>query len=83
MGGDKLRKLMTFIMILGLSITGLGLGLALFTERVSHGSVDDILLIALLIAGGLLILVPAKIYLTLQFMKVNDEAQQNLKNKTD
>ena len=65
----QISKLMYAIIIIGLSITMTGLSLVFFTEKVSSGNVDDIMQIALLIAVGLLISIPAKIYLTLQMMK--------------
>ncbi len=75
----QLSKIMTFLIVVGLAIAGFGLSLAVFTDRVSKGSPSDIMLIALLIAGGLLISVPAKIYLTFQLMKMNDEKMQKEK----
>ncbi len=68
-----LSKIMTVLIVVGLSIAAFGLGLAIFTDMVSKGTPSDIMLIALLIAGGLVISVPAKIYLTFQLMKRNDE----------
>lgn len=72
----QLGKIMTILIVLGLSIAGFGLGLVVFTDMVSKGGPNDIMLIALLIAGGLLISIPAKIYLTFQMMKMNDEKLQ-------
>jgi hypothetical protein len=70
---NQISKLMYGIIILGLSITASGLFLVLFTEKVSSGNVDDIMQIALLIALGLLISIPAKIYLTFQLMKLKSK----------
>lgn len=69
---SQLSKTMYALTFLGFGIAGLGLSLAVFTDMVSKGDVADILLIALLIAGGLLISVPAKLYLTFQLMRLND-----------
>ncbi len=62
----KLGKLMYFLIAIGILAIGLGIGLAVFTDRIANGEVEDIMLIALLIAGGVLISVPAKIYLLVQ-----------------
>ena len=78
----QLGKLMTVLIVAGLSIAGFGLGLVVFTDKVSKGGADDIMLIALMIAGGLLISIPAKIYLTFQMMRMNDEKLQK-KNTLD
>lgn len=66
MAKNKLSKLMYFLITIGILAIGLGVGLAVLTDRVANGDIEDIMLIALLIAGGLLILVPAKIYLFFQ-----------------
>lgn len=79
----RLSKIMYSLIIIGLSVAGFGLSLAVFTDMVSKGGVNDILLIALLIAGGLLISVPAKIYLTFQLMKFNDEKMRKERNKVE
>jgi hypothetical protein len=63
---SKLGKLMYFLIAIGILAIGLGIGLTVFTDRIANGDVKDIMLIALLIAGGLLISVPAKIYLLVQ-----------------
>ena len=68
----KLNRIMLILIVVGLSIAAFGLGLVVFTDMVSKGNPSDIMLIALLIAGGLLISVPAKIYLTFNLMKMND-----------
>lgn len=69
----KLGRIMIVLIVLGLSMVALGLSLVVFTDMVSKGTPNDIMLIALLVAGGLLLSVPAKIYLTLQLMKNNDK----------
>ena len=61
------------LIVIGLSIIAFGLGLILFTDIVSKGDSSDIMFIALLIAGGLLISIPAKIYLTFNLMKLNNK----------
>lgn len=81
MNETQLSRIMYSLIIIGLSVAGFGLSLAVFTDRVSEGDVNDILLIALLIAGGLLVSVPAKIYLTFQLMRMNDQKMQAMRNK--
>ena len=73
----KITKLMYGIIILGLSLTATGLSLVIFTEKVSSGNVDDIMQVALLIAVGLLISIPAKIYLTFQMMKLSRKGKED------
>jgi hypothetical protein len=51
----------------------IGLYLAIFTNISTSKGTDGIFTIAGFIAGGLFVSVPAKIYLTLQLMKLNDE----------
>ncbi|HIO96770.1 MAG TPA: hypothetical protein EYG71_02455 [Leucothrix sp.] len=70
---QKLRKIMMLIIAIGLSLVAFGIYLIIFTDIVTKGGADGILKVAGLIAGGLFISVPAKIYLTLQLMKYNDE----------
>jgi len=70
---QTLRYIMTGLVILGVSLVLLGISLIVFTEISITSGTDGILTIAGLIAGGLFISVPAKIYLTLQLMKYNDE----------
>lgn len=65
-------------MILGLIFLGVvmvlaGLYYALFTNVATTKGVDGIFLIAGLIAGGLFVSIPAKIYLTLQAIKLKGE----------
>ena len=77
----QLSRIMYSLIVIGLSVAGFGLSLAVFTDMVSNGGVNDILLIALLIAGGLLISVPAKIYLTFQLMRMNDQKMQEARGR--
>jgi uncharacterized membrane protein len=69
---QKLRSLMFLIIAMGLCLVLLGIYLIVFTNTATQGS-SGIFKIAGLIAGGLFISVPAKIYLTLQLMRANDE----------
>ncbi len=67
---------MIFLIVVGLILIAIGISLIIFTDIVTTKGTDGILSIAGLIAGGLFISVPAKIYLTLQLMKYNDEKLQ-------
>jgi uncharacterized membrane protein len=68
-----LIRIMYSLVFIGFLIAAIGLSLAIFTDKVSAGNVDDIMQISLLIAIGLLISIPAKIYLTFQLMKANSK----------
>jgi len=61
------------MILLGITLVLVGLYLAIFTDISTTKGTDGIFTIAGFIAGGLFISVPAKIYLTLQLMKLNDE----------
>ena len=67
---------MIFLIVVGVILIAIGISLIIFTDIVTTKGTDGILSIAGLIAGGLFISVPAKIYLTLQLMKYNDEKLQ-------
>ncbi len=73
------------LIILGVILVLIGLYLAIFTNISTSKGTDGIFTIAGFIAGGLFISVPAKIYLTLQLMKLNDEMlrakNESAKNK--
>ena len=67
---EKLNRIVYSVMIIGLIMVVIGVGLATFTNVASGGS---FMLLALLIAIGLLLLAPSKMYLTFQMMRKNDE----------
>ena len=67
---------MLVLILVGLSLIAYGVSLIVFTESVTSAGASGIFKIAGFIAGGLFIIVPAKIYLTLQLMKYNDEKLQ-------
>jgi len=73
MSERKLRFIMMLLIAIGLTMVSIGIYLIVFTEITITKGTDGILTIAGLIAGGLFLSVPAKIYLTLQMMKYNDE----------
>jgi len=79
----KLRQLMMLVIVVGLSLIGYGVYLIVFTDIVTADGTTGILKVAGLIAGGLFISVPAKIYLTLQLMKYNDEKLARERNNAD
>ncbi len=70
---QQVTRFMYGLIIVGLGISLFGVGLVIFTDIVTAQGVRGIALIAGLIAGGLFLSIPAKIYLTLQLMKRNDE----------
>lgn len=80
MSEQTTRKLMMLLIAIGIILIVTGISLIVFTNMVSTEGADGILKIAGLIAGGLFISVPAKIYLTLQLMKYNDEKLQARNN---
>lgn len=69
----RINHIMTGLIVIGLTLIGIGIYLILFTDIAITNGTNGIFTIAGLIAGGLFISVPAKIYLTLQLMKYNDE----------
>lgn len=73
MNEKTVTRVMYALIIVGLGISGIGVGLVIFTDMVTGRGVSGIATVAGLIAGGLFLSIPAKIYLTLQLMKRNDE----------
>ena len=67
---EKLNRIVYGVMIIGLIMVITGVGLATFTSIASGGG---FMLLALLIAIGMLLLAPSKMYLTFQMMRKNDE----------
>ena len=61
------------LIVVGLGTAAVGVGLVIFTDIVTGHGVQGIAIVAELIAGGLFLSIPAKIYLTFQLMKHNDE----------
>ncbi|MDQ5768407.1 hypothetical protein [Thiothrix subterranea] len=72
MNEKSLTHLMYALIIVGLGTAAVGVGLVIFTDIVTGHGVQGIALVAGLIAGGLFLSIPAKIYLTFQLMKRND-----------
>ena len=70
---QKQRLIMTLLIVLGLVLITIGVSLIIFTDILTAKGTKGVLMVAGLIAGGLFISVPAKIYLTLQLMKLNDD----------
>ncbi len=73
MNEKNIRSLMIAFIVVGVSLILTGIYFIVFTDMVTTKGTTGILTIAGLIAGGLFLSVPAKIYLTLQLMKYNDE----------
>ena len=70
---QQITRMMYTLITVGLSISAVVVGLVIFTDIVTGHGIKGIALVAGLIAGGLFLSIPAKIYLTLQLMKHNDE----------
>ncbi|UOG93336.1 MAG: hypothetical protein L3K52_06285 [Candidatus Thiothrix sulfatifontis] len=81
MNEKSLTRLMYTLIIVGLSLAAIGVGLVIFTDIVTGHGVQGIGLVAGLIAGGLFLSIPAKIYLTLQLMKRNDEKVKAMRER--
>lgn len=79
MNEKVLARLMYGLMLVGVSLVLTGVGLVVFSDWVTKQGVHGIALIAGLIAGGLFLSIPAKLYLTYQLMRHNDERRQALK----
>ena len=78
MSEKVLARLMYGLMLVGVGLALTGVGLVIFTDLVTKHGVQGIVLIAGLIAGGLFLSIPAKLYLTYQLMRHNDERRQAL-----
>ena len=61
------------LIVIGVTLILTGIYFIAFTDTAITEGTTGIFKIAGLIAGGLFLSVPAKIYLTLQLMKYNDE----------
>jgi len=73
MNAQTIKHIMTGLILAGLVLISIGIYLIIFTDIAISNGTSGIFSIAGLIAGGLFISVPAKIYLTLLLMKHNDE----------
>ncbi len=71
------------MIILGVTLVLIGLYLAAFTNISTSRGTDGIFTIVGFVAGGLFISVPAKIYLTLQLMRLNDEHIRAINGKAN
>ncbi len=81
---------MYLLMSVGAALVLTGAGLIFFTDIYLDKGADGVLIIAATIAAGLFLLLPTKIFLTLQLMKKNDEkrvqalaASDPAKNRND
>ncbi len=72
MNEKTLRTILKIAIVIGVILVVSGVLLAVFTDATTKG-VDGIFLVAGLIAGGLFISVPSKIYLTLVLMQLSDK----------
>ena len=82
MNEQNIRHLMIGFIVVGIALILTGVYFIVFTDMVTAKGTSGIFTIAGFIAGGLFLSVPAKIYLTLQLMKYNDEKLRmaNVKN---
>lgn len=78
MNEKLLARIMYGLMLVGLGLALTGVGLVIFSDLVTKHGVQGIALIAGLIAGGMFLSIPAKLYLTYQLMRHNDERRQVL-----
>jgi len=80
---NKINFLMYVLITIGLILVIIGLGLIFFTDIYIKNGTGGVFLIAGIIGVGLFLLLPAKIYLTLQLMKNNDKKLKSSINKKD
>lgn len=78
---NKINFLMYVLIAIGLILVIIGLGLIFFTDIYIKNGTEGVFLIAGIIGAGLFLLLPAKIYLTLQLMKNNDKKLKSSINK--
>jgi hypothetical protein len=69
MNEKSLDKIMWIMMAIGGTLVITGVSLILFTDIYLDNGVEGVAIIAGVIAAGLFLLLPSKIYLTLQLMK--------------
>ena len=76
MNESKIQIIMYLLMGIGAALVLTGVSLIVFTDIYLDKGVDGVLTIAVTIAAGLFLLLPTKIYLTLQLMRKNDEQRR-------
>ncbi|TAA48144.1 hypothetical protein [Corallincola spongiicola] len=69
MSEQKWKWLFNCLMVLGIAMVAAGVPIFLFTDLASTGGVAAIRWVALLIGGGLFVLIPSKIFVTLILMQ--------------
>ena len=79
MNEKVLARWMYGLMFVGVGLVLTGVSLVVFSDVVTKQGVHGIALIAGLIAGGLFLSIPAKLYLTYQLMRHNVERRQALR----
>ena len=62
----NIMKIMLVALLAGLILTAMGVYLLLFTEVTRLAGIGGILLVVLLLTFGLLLLIPAKVYIIIQ-----------------
>lgn len=73
MNQKNINTIMYSMIVIGLILVVTGVGLIMFSDIHLKNGIQGIFLITGLIGAGLFLLLPAKIYLTLQMMKNNDK----------
>ena len=73
MNEQKVRVLMVSLIVVGIALVMCGIYLLAFTGTMTTKGISGILTISGLIAGGILISLPAKLYLSYQILKLKDE----------
>ena len=73
MNEKQITRTIYTVMVIGATLILSGIGLIVFTDIYTAKGVGAVMLIAGLIASGLFLLLPAKIYMTLHLMQRNDE----------
>jgi len=66
-----IKLIVMTLMVIGLILVVVGLGIIIFTKF--HNATSGVLLIASLIAAGMFIVLPTKLYLVFQSLKKKDE----------
>lgn len=73
---NRIQTIMYILMAIGDMLVITGVGLIIFTDIHLDRGVEGVLIVATTIAAGLFLLLPTKIYLTLQLMSKNDKKQK-------
>ena len=81
MSEKQITLIMYIVMAVGATLALSGVGLIVFTDIYTSKGVEAVMLISGLIASGLFLLLPAKIYMTLRLMQRNDAKLREINRK--